>query len=91
VKRLVPVILGGLLLVGAVAGFVIEPEHHGWLKCPPGMISPTECHWVVGWSRTVHNAVRIGSWALLIAGVLLVTVGLISYARREAPRTMHTA
>jgi uncharacterized membrane protein len=35
--------------------------------------------------KAAYDLLRIGAWALLIFGVLLVVVGLISYARRGTP------
>ena len=34
-------------------------------------------------SQTVYDALRISTWGLLIIGLVILTVGLISYARRE--------
>jgi hypothetical protein len=36
------------------------------------------------WSQTAYDLVRIGAWALVIFGALLVAVGLIGYARLGA-------
>lgn len=37
----------------------------------------------VGLSTTAHDLLRIGAWALVIFGALLVVVGLIAYARAQ--------
>jgi uncharacterized membrane protein HdeD (DUF308 family) len=77
------VIVGGVLLVGAVAGFVIVPEHKPEFTCLAQLLNGAICTSSVtsGWSRTAYDAARIGTWALLIAGVLLVAVGLVNFAR----------
>jgi hypothetical protein len=81
-KAGVPIVVGTLLLIAAVAGFVIVPQHK------PAVVGGQEWGGYllggsnVGWSRTAYDAARIGTWALLIVAVLLLTVGLISYARR---------
>ena len=86
--------LGALLLIAAVAGFVIVPEHMPNITytdprfpsaaCgPPSIaIQPQGCTTIrSGVSHTVSDGLRIATWAVLIVGVLLVTVGLINYAR----------
>jgi hypothetical protein len=93
--------LGALLLIAAVAGFVVVPEHSPGLgsvqvpthssRCPsgfyptlggaPGLEScPQDV--VTGLPQTSYDALRIATWAVLIVGVLLVIVGLVSFARR---------
>lgn len=71
--------VGAVLMVGAAAGFVIVPEHKprptGWGTY---LLDPTGA----GWSRSLYDGLRIGTWALLIVGALLVAVGLINYANR---------
>jgi hypothetical protein len=73
---------GTVLLLGAVAGFVIVPEHKpaviGGSQWGGYLLGGTS----VGWSHTAYDAARIGTWALLIVGAILIAVGLISYARR---------
>lgn len=38
------------------------------------------------WSQSLYDALRIATWAVLIVGLLMVIVGLISYARSSRPR-----
>lgn len=71
--------VGTLLLAVAVVGFVIVPEHKPHLAPAPGWWGGP---YRVGWSQTAYDAARIGTWALLIVGVILLAVGLIDYARR---------
>jgi hypothetical protein len=67
--------LGAVLLVGAATGFVIVPEHKPQFSCG-GWGGPCG-----GWSRPAYDAARIGTWALLIVGALLVVIGIINFAR----------
>jgi hypothetical protein len=81
-----------LLLIAYVAAFIVVPEHAAEVEqvgrdqfgnCQPIGETGNTCHYVAtGLSRTLYDALRVTTWALLIAGVLLVVVGLISYARR---------
>jgi hypothetical protein len=84
--RLIPVSIGALLLVGAAAGLVIVPEHKPGLTCPNGLQG---CLNLVpsGWSHSAYDAARIGTWALLIVGTILLVIGLINYARPLGART----
>jgi hypothetical protein len=91
-RAVIVVVVGSVLLVGSVVGFVIVSEHKpqfiGGDVVIPGTSStvPSDFgHWL-GWSHTAYDAARIGTWALLIAGVLLVALGLINYARRSRHR-----
>jgi hypothetical protein len=92
--------LGALLLIAAVAGFVIVPEHKPNITYAdpgipsaacgppiPGIYQASGCTAIrSGVSHTLYDGLRIATWAVLIVGVLLVVVGLINYARR-APET----
>lgn len=90
------VAVGAVLLVGAVAGFIVVPEHKPGsyvarqgptlpLECATGGGVPANCV-AAGLSRTAYDALRIVTWALLIVGGLLVAMGLIRYARPEVAR-----
>jgi hypothetical protein len=76
-KPAIPISVGALLLIASAAGFVIVPDHKAHF--PPDLYllgSPQ-----VGWSSAAYEGARIGTWALLIVGGLLVAIGLIHYAR----------
>lgn len=89
---------GAVLLIAAVAGFVIVPEHQpGWKYVPPiwhdnvrysvgscdGNGYPSCPTVATGPSRPVYDGLRIATWAVLIVGALTVAVGLARYGRRE--------
>jgi hypothetical protein len=77
-KGIGTIAVGAVLLIAAVVGFVVLPEHQpgcvgsgaycGYLASPP--------------SQPLYDALRITTWALLIVGALAVVLGLIRYARR---------
>ena len=79
------------MLILAVAGFVIVPERQPHLVTIPG--GPTfnsgPATQLEG-SRTLYDALRIATWALLIVGAVLLIVGLINYARAGAARSART-
>jgi hypothetical protein len=85
-RSAVAISLGALLLIAAVAGFVIVPEHKP-VPATCGQGGPTVgcfsggSYSSSGLSQTVYDGLRIAAWAVLIVGGLLVTVGLINYAR----------
>lgn len=75
--------IGVVLLLGAVTGFIIVPEHAPY-SGPSGVTfnpSPDEVLHGGGWSQTAYDLARIGTWALLIVGLISVIVGLLTYWR----------
>jgi hypothetical protein len=96
VKRyLAAVAVGAILLVAAVVGFVVLPEHKPGsmivarsgptlaLTCASNSGGiPADCVQVAtGLSRTLYDVLRVTTWACLIVGALVVVIGLIGYAR----------
>lgn len=94
-KRLIAMGVAAIaLLVAAVAGFIIVPEHapviggsssvdpFGNLK---QSLSDSSAPTPPGppWSQTLYDVARIGTWAALIIGVLLAATTLIVLARRS--------
>lgn len=95
-------VFGVLLLIGAVAGFVIVPEHQPGTEViagppsdyrtgdacanytPQDQCEPRETI-RVGFTRTEYDGARIGTWAALIIGGVLVLLGLIRFAQRSRP------
>jgi hypothetical protein len=71
---------GAVLVVGGIAA-KIEAARHApdyVVNGPAGSYCSVPCHYHnVGWSQTLYDLVRIGGWALLIFGALIVAVALI--------------
>jgi hypothetical protein len=84
------VFVGAAVVVAGIAAFIEAhshlPEsesrcpHSGELEC----VVSVKVH--VGLSPTAYDLLRIGAWALVIVGGLLIVVGLIGYwgAQRDA-------
>jgi uncharacterized membrane protein len=71
---------GAVLLIIAVTGFVVVPQHAPtYSDVPP----PLGSHYPAPWSTGVYDAGRIITWADLIVGLILVLVGLILTWRRS--------
>ena len=100
-KGIGAVAVGACLLIAAVVGFVVVPEHKPGSKIVArsgptleltcagplnGGIPPNCVESGTGLSRTLYNALKVATWALVIVGVLLVAMGLIRYARPEVGR-----
>jgi hypothetical protein len=76
---------GVVLLIGAVAGFVLLPAQK------PGWASNAQCVYVVcrtGLPQWLYDVLRITTWAFLILGAALVVAGVIGRSRssRRRPR-----
>jgi hypothetical protein len=69
---------GAALVIAGIAGFIVSSSNKPVLYRP--------CEPDCGWSHSAFDIVRIGAWALVIVGALLVLVGLIAYARGSAAR-----
>ena len=78
-----------VLSIAGVAGMVVVPEHAPSLSSPSSIPIPGTTNTVNGfglptvvggWSQTVYDIARVGTWALLIVGAILVVMGLIKYA-----------
>jgi hypothetical protein len=73
---------GAALVVAGIAAFI---EAHSNLPeaaehPPPNVFCQSACgHGARGLSPTAYDLLRIGAWALVIIGALLVVVGLIGY------------
>lgn len=84
---------GAALVVAGIAAFIVAHTHRPMeaVAIPGGLITKQEfaregvvARPASGLSQTAYDLLRIGGWALLIFGALLIVVGLIGYARRPA-------
>jgi hypothetical protein len=88
--------VGAVLLIAAVAGFIVALEHTPGTQlvdaqgqplagCDPGACAGTSVvH--IGWAQATYDVVRVLTWALAIVGALLVVMGMIRYSRPEVDR-----
>lgn len=81
--------VGALMLIGAVAGFIIVPEYKPVPAGTPfdfrGYTLTSQV--AIGLSQTAYDALRITTWALVIVGVIVVLVGVIRYWRASGRTT----
>jgi hypothetical protein len=68
--------LGATLAVAGIAGFIAAGAHHP-LRCPGCVPPPFSSSEPSRLSTTAYDLLRIGSWALVIFGALLVLIGLM--------------
>ena len=67
-------LLGALLIVGGIAALIEASRHR---PIPTGFGDTTS-----GWPATTYDLVRIGGWALLIFGAVIVAFALVRETRR---------
>jgi hypothetical protein len=85
------VFAGAALLVAGIAAFIEAHSHrpgsgltaHEELSKERAESLGHHFH-LPGLSQTAYDLLRIGAWALVIVGALLVVVGLIGYWRERA-------
>jgi hypothetical protein len=87
------VFIGAALVIAGIAAFIEASSHrpevrHALPRFSRGQVlgyltltGPSR-----GLSQTAYDLLRIGGWALVIVGVLLVVMGLIRYWRAEPPK-----
>jgi hypothetical protein len=67
------------LIVAGIAGQIIAASHRPTFdqigSCVVGICGGR----FLGWSRTAYDVVRIGSWALVVFGVVLTVAALLRY------------
>lgn len=91
--------LGVVLLIAGVAGRVILPEHRpvssGGSGAPITLneaLNPLSgssgVDTTARLSHTLYDVLRITTWGLLIVGTVVISVGLINYARRPRPTSL---
>ncbi|HYB27540.1 MAG TPA: hypothetical protein VEF89_13045 [Solirubrobacteraceae bacterium] len=83
---MVTIVVRAILRIAAVVGLIVVPEHAPQVlqTCPNGeqaCVSTVAVH--TGLSQATYDVLRITTWTFVIVGVLLVTLGLVSYARPE--------
>ena len=79
---------GALLMIVAVSGFVVVPQHKPtYSNIPP----PAGSNFPVPWTTSTYDIAQIITWADLIVGLILVLVGLILTWRRSAVNQTPTA
>jgi hypothetical protein len=77
------IFVGAALVVAGIAAFIEAHSHRPLRECPGGReICNAGSSVHVGLSQTPYDVLRIGAWALVIVGALLVIVGLIGYWAR---------
>lgn len=81
------IFIGAALIVAGIAAFIEAHSHRPGSEsfCPGHEVEcrlGTSITVHVGLSQTAYDLLRIGAWALLIVGGLLVIVGLIGYWAR---------
>jgi hypothetical protein len=87
-RRLGLALIGALLVVGGIAALVVASRHHPHTvfvlapgafdpSCAPGHTSCPNGHYATaGFSRTLYDGVRIGGWALIVFGAVVVLFAL---------------
>jgi hypothetical protein len=83
---------GAVVVVAGIAAFIEAGSHHPEAHHPlpsdfggPNVLGRlTLTSPATGWSQTAYDLVRIGAWALVIFGALLVIIGLIRYWRQPS-------
>jgi hypothetical protein len=88
--------IGAALIVAGIAAFIEAsghaPEYCGFrsegfrFRCPLSYAESPGGHHLSGLRQTPYDLLRIGAWALVIFGALLVVVGLLAYARAPKAR-----
>jgi hypothetical protein len=81
-------LVGALLAAGGVAALIEASRHHpglnGGVVIPGGGQTSFDAGIPYGWSATAYDLVRIGGWALLIFGGVIIVFALIREIRRPA-------
>lgn len=77
------ILAGTVLVVAGIAAFIEAGRHHPSAcgpreRCLTGPGEPSHL------STTAYDLLRIGGWALVILGALLVVTGLIRYWTQSA-------
>jgi hypothetical protein len=73
------ILFGAVLVIAGIAAFIEAHTHHALkpLALPEGPGEPSHL------SHTAYDLLRVGAWALVIIGGLLVVMGLIRFGGRR--------
>lgn len=66
-------LFGALLAAAGVAAQIVAGQHHPSYVTRTFLLTPEP----VGWSHITYDLVRIGGWALLIFGAVIVALALV--------------
>ena len=69
--------LGAALMLAGVSAFIVDFRNK---PLPVLEISGTHAALVSGLTPTAYDVIHVAGWALIIAGVLLMIMGLIRYS-----------
>jgi hypothetical protein len=73
-------LLGAALIVAGIAALIIASDHHPVSAFDPSrFFVPVRA--AAAWSRTAYDAVRMGGWALVVVGALVVALVLVREVR----------
>jgi hypothetical protein len=78
------------MMVAGITGGIVAHEHHpaligGEVQIPGDGISRGGPVVHTGWAMTVYDVVRIGAWALLIFGAIIVAFALVREFKAGGP------
>jgi hypothetical protein len=81
-------VLGGaVLVIAGIAAFIEASSHEPIPATALGVRCAGEaCHSAHGLSQTAYDILRIGAWALVIVGALVVIMGLIRFWTTQKDR-----
>ena len=77
-------VFGVTLVIAGIAAFIAAERHKSLVLSPSLGTSFGGVAIHRGLSPTAYDLLRIGAWALVIVGGLLVVMGLIRYWRAQA-------
>jgi hypothetical protein len=77
---------GAVLVIAGIAAFIEAHSHAPRPEKVCGLAEGCVSSAASGLSQTAYDLLRIGGWALVIIGGLLVVTGLIRYWRAQSPK-----
>jgi membrane-bound ClpP family serine protease len=69
--------VGAVLMLGGLSGFIVDFRNK---PRPVLEVSGTHAALVSGLTPTAYDLIHVAGWSLIIAGVLLMIMGLIRYS-----------